>query len=401
MPDVATARNWMVPIIALFLAAFAVCTSELIIAGVLPALAADFAVDIPTAGLLITGYALGVAVASPILALITTGLSRRFLLIGVMAVFVAATGLCAISNSYWMMLVARLLVSCCHGLFFGVAIVIATRLAPPDRQNSAVSLVVAGVTLSAVLGIPLGTAIGNAYGWRTTFWVIAVAGVVAAIALFFLIPRLREPERRADSFAAELRSATRPTVLLCYGIIALFMTGVFSFVAYLVPILTTAAGVPIGYVPWVQFGMGFAGVFGNLIGGRLGDWKSTPTMIGILVLFIVLVLAVAMVVTQTWPLIAMLCLAWLVGFGFPAPVQARILKEAQDAPNFASTLISTAFNIGIAAGAAIGGATLAIGWGYGALPLVGAAFLALALLGTLALAGFERRTASRAAAQPA
>ena len=399
MADVTTARNWMVPIIALFLATFAVGTSELIVAGVLPALAADFAVDIPTAGLLITGYALGVAVAGPILSLITTGLSRRFLLIGVMAVFVVATGLCAVSNSYGMMLVARLLVSSCHGLFFGVAMVIATRLAPPNRQNSAISLIVAGVTLSAVLGIPLGTAIGNAYGWRTTFWVIAVAGVLAAVALFFLIPRMREPERRADSFAAELRAATRPAALLCYGIIALFMTGVFSFFAYLVPILTTVGGLPTEQVPWVLFGMGFAGVFGNLIGGRLGDWKSTPTMIGILVLFIVSVLAVAMVVTQTWPLVAMLCLAWLVGFGFPAPVQARILKEAQDAPNFASTLISTAFNIGIAAGAAVGGAAIAIGWSYGALPLIGAAFLALALLGTLALAVLDRRTA--ALAQPA
>ncbi|WIJ26596.1 MFS transporter [Devosia sp. RR2S18] len=399
MADVTTARNWMVPIIALFLATFAVGTSELIVAGVLPALAADFSVDIPTAGLLITGYALGVAVAAPILSLITTGLSRRFLLMGVMAVFVAATALCAVSDSFWMMLAARLLVASCHGLFFGVAMVIATRLAPSNRQNSAVSLIVAGVTLSAVLGIPLGTAIGNAYGWRTTFWLIAVAGVVAGVALFVLIPRLREAERRADSFAAELRAASRPAVLLCYGIIGLFTTGVFSFFAYLVPILTTAGGMPIGQVPWVLFGMGLAGFFGNLIGGRLGDWKSTPTMIGILALFIVLVLAMAMVVTQTWPLIAMLCLAWLVGFGFPAPVQARILKEAQEAPNFASTLISSAFNIGIAAGAAIGGAAIATGWGYGALPLMGVAFLVLALVGTLALAVLDRRTA--AIAQPA
>jgi DHA1 family inner membrane transport protein len=175
------------------------------------------------------------------------------------------------------------------------------------------------------------------------------------------------------------------------------MIGVFSFFAYLVPLLTEVSGVPIAYVPWVQFGMGFCGVFGNLIGGRLGDWKSTPTMIGILAGFAVIVLGLAAVATQMWPTVAVLLAAWLVGFGFPAPAQARILKEASDAPNFAATLVSTAFNIGIAAGAAIGGAAIAIGWGYATLPLIGAGFLALALLITLGLAAFERRPVTRPA----
>lgn len=384
-------RSWMVPIVALFLSTFAVCTSELIVAGLLPALAADLNVDIPTAGLLITGYALGVAIAGPLLALVTAGLSRRFLLLAIIAVFVVGTILCAISTTYWMLLGSRLVVACCHGLFFGVSMVVATRLAPPDRQTSALSLVVAGVTLSAVLGIPIGTAIGNAYGWRVTFLVIAVAGALAGVALFLLIPRTPDPPRTDDNFAAELRAATRPIVLLCYGIITLFMIGVFSFFAYLVPLLTTVSGIPIEYVPWVQFGMGFAGIFGNLVGGRLADWKSTPTMIGILAVFIVFTLSLSLVITQAWPTVAMLCAAWLVGFGFPSPVQGRVLKEARDAPNFASTLISTAFNVGIASGAAIGGAAIAVGWGYATLPLIGAGFLALALIGTLGLIGFDRR----------
>lgn len=391
MANDATARGWLVPVFALCLSAFAVCTSELIVAGLLPALAAEFSVDIPTAGLLISGYAIGVAVASPLLALATAGVSRRLLLIGVLVLFVGATILCAISTSYWMLLGARLLVACCHGLFFGVAMVIATRVAPAERQTSAVSLVVAGVTLSAVLGIPIGTAIGNAFGWRTTFWVIAAAGVAAGVALILLIPKTPDPPRNADNLRAELRAVVRPVVLMCFGIIVLFMMGVFTLVAYLVPLLTTLSGIPIAYVPWVQFGMGFAGVFGNLIGGRLADWKSTPTMIGILVLFIIFTLILALVTTNAWATVALLCAAWLVGFGFPAPAQGRVLKEASDAPNFASTLVSTAFNTGIAAGAAIGGAVIAAGWGYGALPLVDAGFLTLALLGTLGLAAYERR----------
>jgi MFS transporter, DHA1 family, inner membrane transport protein len=393
----AAARSWLVPVSALFLSTFAVGTSELIVAGLLPALAADLSVDIPTTGLLITGYALGVAIASPLLALVTTGLPRRLLLMAIMVVFVVGTGLCAVSTTYWMLLGSRLVVACCHGLFFGVAMVVATRLAPADRQTTAVSLIVAGVTLSAVLGVPLGTAIGNAFGWRAAFWVIAVAGTLSGVALLLLIPRTPDPPRGVDDFAAELRAATRPIVLMCYGIIVLFMIGVFAFFAYLVPLLTTVSGVPIQYVPWVQFGMGFAGVFGNLVGGRLGDWKSTPTMIGILALFIVFTVSVGLVASQTWATVAMLWAAWLVGFGFPAPVQGRILREARDAPNFASTLLSTAFNIGIAGGAAVGGAAIAVGWGYATLPLIGAAFLTLALAGTLALAAYERRPASQPA----
>jgi DHA1 family inner membrane transport protein len=393
MAGVAVARSWLVPVFALFLSTFAVCTSELIVAGLLPAVAADLGVEIPTAGLLITGYALGVAIAAPLLALVTTGLSRRFLLIVIMMFFILGTAFCAVSTTFWMLLAARLVVACCHGLFFGVAMVIATRLAPPDRQTTAVSLVVAGVTLSAVLGIPIGTAIGLAFGWRAAFWVIAIAGALAGVALFLLVPRTPDPRRKADDFAAELRAATKPVVLACYGIIALFMIGVFSLFAYLVPLLTTVSGVPMQYVPAVQFGMGFAGVFGNLIGGRLGDWKSSPTMIGILAVFMVLTLILSAVVTQTWPTIALLVAAWLVGFGFPAPAQGRILKEAKDAPNFASTLVSTAFNVGIATGAAIGGAAIALGWGYTTLPLIDAGFLSLALLGALGLAAYERRYA--------
>jgi DHA1 family inner membrane transport protein len=397
MVGATAARGWLVPISALFLSTFAICTSELIVAGLLPALSADLHVDIPTAGLLITGYALGVAIASPLLALLTANLSRRSLLLAIIMVFVLGTVLCAISTTYWMLLGSRLVVACCHGLFFGVAMVLATRLAPPHRQTTAVSLVVAGVTLSAVLGIPIGTSIGNAFGWRVAFWAIAIAGAAAGAALFLLIPNTPDPARGTDDFAAELRAARQPIVLICYCTIVLFMIGVFAFFAYLVPLLTTISGVPMQYVPWVQFGMGFAGVIGNLIGGRLADWKSTPTMIGILALFAVMALVMALVATHTWAMVAALWAGWLVGFGFPAPAQGRILREARVAPNFASTLVSTAFNVGIATGAAIGGTAIAIGWGYATLPLIGAAFLTLALVTTLGLAALEHRTGPVAA----
>lgn len=386
-------RRWMVPVFALFVSAFAVCTSELIIAGLLPALAADLDVDIPTAGLLITGYALGVAVAGPILALLTTGVSRRLLLVRVMGLLVVGSVLCALSTSYWMLLAARLVVASGHGLFFGLAMVLATRLAPPGRQTTAVSLVITGVTLSNILGIPLGTAIGNALGWRVTFWAIAGAGLVAAIVLALLIPAAPEQPRSGDRLRAELRAAVQPVVLLCYAISIAYMTGVFAMFAYLVPLLTDVSGIPIDYVPWVLFGMGFVGFFGTLIGGRLGDWNGQVAMVGISSVCIVFLIIMSQLVHISWAALACLWTLWLVGFGFAPTIRTRIVKESSDAPTFAATLTSSAFNIGIASGAAIGGAAIAAGWGYGALPLINAAGLGVALLGVLLLGLIGRRPA--------
>jgi len=401
MADATTSRGWMVPVWGLFAAAYAVVTAELIIAGLLPNIASDLKVDIPTAGLLITGYALGVAILGPILALATATLPRRALLLALLAIFIVGNCICAVSGSYWMLLAARLVLACCHGLFFGVAMVMASRLAPEGRQTTAISVVVAGTALAQILGVPIGTAIGEAFGWRTTFWVIAVLGAVALLVLLVLIPRTADPARGKDDFRAELAAARRPVVLLSYLNVTLFMTGVFTLFAYVVPLMTRLSGVPESLVPWVLFGMGFLGFFGNLAGGRLGDWKPQATMIGILAFIIVMALVMAAVAHSAVGIVATLCATWLVGFGFVAPVQGRILKAAQDAPNFASTLISTAFNIGIASGAALGGAALAAGWGYGVLPLIEAAFLALSLCGVLALTARDRRQAALPAAAAA
>jgi MFS transporter, DHA1 family, inner membrane transport protein len=288
-----------------------------------------------------------------------------------------------------MLLGARLLVACCHGLFFGVALVLAMRLAPKDRQTGAVSLVVAGVSLASVLGVPIGTAIGQAYGWRTTFWVIAGAGALAAVGVGLLVPTASEQRATASDLAAEIRAAARPKVLLAYTTIAFFIMGAIGLYSYIVPLLTTVSGVPQGYVPLVLFGMGFCGVFGNLVGGWLADRKPFATMIVSLAAVVVIMLALAAVTHSAWGTVICLLLCWLVAYGFPAPIQARVLKETADAPNLASTLLSTAFNLGIAIAAALGAAAINAGWGYGSLPLVDAAaeLAALAMVVTLALYG--------------
>lgn len=383
--------SWIVPISALLGATFAVVSAELMISGLLPAIAKDVGVDIPTAGLLITGYAVGVAVAGPLLALATTAVPRKTLLLLVMAVFLVGNALCAISTNYVMLLGSRILVSACHGLFFGVAMVIATGLAPPGRQAMAVSLVMAGVNAATIVGVPLGVAIGNGYGWRAPFWVLLGVGAVAALVIALLIPSVRQEEDRPRSdLRRELAAAVRPIVLLCYANIALLMVGYFCVVAYIAPFLTDAVGIPMEGVPWVLFAISIAGFIGNLLGGRLGDAYPRATMIGSITVAGLLFFALSQVATNTPVAVTVMFFAWMCGFAFAAPTQTRLLREAADAPNFASTLMSTAFQVGIATAAALGGAVISAGWAYSKLPLLSAGALGAALIGTLVLVMFDR-----------
>ena len=384
---------------ALFATIFCVGTAELIVLALLPNLAADLAVDIPTAGLLITGYAIGVAIASPVLTLLTGNVPRRKLLLVMLAAFVIGNALCAVSTVYWMLLAARLIVACCHGVMFGIAMVIAMRIAPEGRQTTAVSMLITGFTLATIFGVPIGTAIGNALGWRATFWAIAIIGGLAAMVVATFIPADAGEAAKRSNLSAELRAAVRPYVLIAFTAMTFYMIGVFILYAYLIPLVTTVSGVPIGYVPLLLFAMGFVGFFGNLGSGRLADWRHYPTIFSILAAVIVLLLVLAQVISSSWGTAIALSLIWFIGFGYAAPARTRVLKAVKDAPNLTSTLTSTAFNVGIAIGAAIGGAAISAGWGYGALPLLSAGFISLAFLGTLAQWAYERR--SMAAPSPA
>ncbi len=394
MSDAVADRSWLVPMFALFATILCVGTAELIVVALLPNLAADLAVDIPTAGLLITGYAVGVAIASPVLTLLTGSIPRRQLLLGMLVVFVIGNILCAVATVYWALLAARIIVACCHGVLFGIAMVIAIRIAPPGRQTTAISMLVSGFTIATILGVPLGTAIGNAFGWRATFWAIAGIGAVAAVVVAALIPAESGQQHKRSNLAAELRASVRPFVLISFAAMTLYMIGVFTLYAYLVPLVTTVSGVPVAYVPLLLFGMGFVGFFGNLASGRLADWKPYATMLGIISSVMVLLLILGQAISSTWGTAIVLWLIWFIGFGYAAPARTRVLKAVADAPNFTSTLTSTAFNIGIAAGAAIGGAAIAAGWGYGALPYLSACFCSLAFVVTLVQWSFERRVPS-------
>ncbi len=386
-----TARSWIVPVIALLLATFAICSSELVITGLLPAVAGDLGVSIPMAGLLITGYAIGVGVAGPVLSLLTTGVSRKVLLCVIMGVFVAGNVLCALATSYWSLLGARLVLAACHGLHFGVAMVIASQLAPPHRQATAISLVIAGVSTATVIGVPFGTAIGNAYGWRSPFWVAAAVGVVAFLVLVWLIPATGKQTRQQSNMQAEFHAAARPVALLCYTIFALMLAAAFCMITYIVPFLTGASGVPLDVVPWILLALGAAGFAGTFMGGWLGDRNPAATMIGAFALMALAYFTVWQVSANPWATVTLLCLAWMTAFAVPGSLQARLLREVSDAPNFASTVMNTASQVGIAGGAALGGLVLASGWSYAQLPLLSATFEVLAVLCTVALVLYDRR----------
>jgi DHA1 family inner membrane transport protein len=306
-------------------------------------------------------------------------------------VFVVGNVLCAIATNYWSLLGARLVLAAAHGLHFGVAMVVVSRLAPPHRQATAISLVIAGVSAATVIGVPFGTAIGNAWGWRAPFWVAAGIGVAAFAVLASLIPAMSEPPRQRGMTQLEFRAAVRPVALLCYMNFALSLAASFAVISYIVPFFTEVSGVATAIVPWMLLALGVGGFVGTIAGGWLGDRYPAATMIGTFVLMATIYLALVPLAANPWLAVGLLGIAWMIGFAVPASLQARLLREVKDAPNLASTVMNTASQVGIATGAALGGLVLTLGWGYGQLPLLSVGFALLALAGAVTLVLYDRR----------
>ena len=370
------------PIFALFLAAFAIGTTEFVIAGILTDVASDLGVSIPTAGSLISGYAAGVAIGGPIVALITSRFERKATLLGLMTIFIIGNAFCALAPSYGWLMAARIFISISHGSYFGIAGVVAATLVPENKRARAISLVFAGIMVANILGVPAGTALGNTFGWRATFWAIATLGFVSIVGTAVWLPRAQTESRPMPKLSKEFSSLLHPEVytsliMMVFGAVAMF--GIFAYIA---PLLTNVAGVSPSYLPWLLSLIGIGALIGNLIGGRLADWKLMPSVVGIFsaqaLIYLTLLFAVHNILSAT-----VMMLVWSVAtFAFGPPLQSRILTAALEAPNLSSTLISTAFNVGISSGAAIGAFLLAQGMDYASLPWLGF----IAVLPALALA---------------
>jgi DHA1 family inner membrane transport protein len=383
------------PLLALFLTAFAFGTAEFVIAGILPEVADGLGITVPVAGYLISGYALGIAVGGPILALLSKKMSRKTLILLLGGVFILGHALCAIAPTFELLMLARLVVAVVHGTYFGIAAIVAVGLVPPERRGFAVALILSGLTVSNILGVPLGTAIGTWLGWRATFWAVGVVGLLATLIIAVWLPTNAGNDANKGSMLTEFKALGRQQVVTSLLIAVLSMIGQYSLFTYIAPLLRDVTGLDVGLIPWILLLYGVGATIGVFIGGRLADWSIRPAMLLLLCLQVLGFTGVYF--AAPYPiLMAVTVILWGgVNFAVGSPLQSRILSWAADAPNLASTLIPTGFNIGIAVGAYLGASMLENGYGYGDLPLVGSFCMVISALIAVASFVWEDRVGDR------
>ncbi|KQZ31127.1 MFS transporter [Mesorhizobium sp. Root552] len=359
------------PLIALFIAAFAFGTTEFVIAGVLPQVAQGLDVSIPAAGYLVSGYALGIALGGPLLTLATHRLSRKTLLLCLTILFTLGQVACALAPDFTSMLALRVAIAVGHGAYFGVAMVVAAGLVREDQRGMAVALILAGLTVSNVIGVPAGTAIGNIWGWRATFWVMGGLGVVAIAAIAALVPATTGAAAQKPGLIHEVRALGRQQVWTSLIIMLMLMIGQFGPFTYIAPMLQEVTGLSEAWVPWVLLLNGVGATIGVFLGGRLADWKLMPSLITLLAMQALMLAVIYTASPYPLPMIAAITVWGGLNFAIGTPIQTRILSWTADASGLASSLIPSGFNIGIAIAASLGAAVLNAGYGYRALPLLG------------------------------
>jgi MFS transporter, DHA1 family, inner membrane transport protein len=376
-------------LIALALGGFGIGLTEFVITGLLPEVAADFGVTETTAGWLVTGYALAVIVGALGLTAATTRLPRKPVLIGLLVLFVIGNTLSALAPTYGVMMTGRVVAALCHGAFFGIGSVVASNMVAREKRASAVALMFTGLTASNVLGVPFGTFLGQAMGWRATFWAIAAIGVVALVGVALLVPATKQDA--APSLVRELGAFRSGQVWLSLGVTVLGYGGMFGAFTYIAYTLTAVSGFASAAVPWllVVFGLGL--FVGNWAGGRLAARSIDRTLLVVLASLTVVLALFAVVATN--PVLTVVALVLMGAFGFatvPA-LQTRVMHYADHAPTLASGANIAAFNLGNAFGAWIGGLTIAAGLGYTS-PIWAGAAITLAGLALVAVAaGAARR----------
>ncbi|GHE81394.1 MFS transporter [Amycolatopsis deserti] len=382
-----------VALIALAIAAFGIGTTEFVIMGLLPEVATDLGVSVPTAGLLISGYALGVVVGAPLLTALGSKVPRKTVLTGLMVLFIAGNVVSAIAPGYGLLMTGRVVAALSHGAFFGVGSVVAASLVPTARQASAIAIMFTGLTVANVLGVPGGTALGQQFGWRSTFWAVAGLGVIALLGVVALVPR--QPVAEDQSLRSELAVFRRPQVWLALAMTALGFGGVFASFTYVAPMMTDVAGFSPGAVTWLLVLFGGGLVVGNLVGGKAADRALMPSLYVILAALAVVLVVFVFTAHEQLPAAVTIALFGAAGFATVPPLQARVMAKAGDAPALASAANIAAFNLGNAGGAWLGGLAIGHGLGYTAPNWIGAALAAAGLGVALVSGALDRRPAPR------
>ncbi|MFI9580817.1 MFS transporter [Streptomyces sp. NPDC052236] len=380
-------------LLALAIGAFGIGTTEFVIMGLLPEVAADFGVSIPMAGYLVTGYALGVVLGAPLMTVLGTRISRKRMLMLLMGLFIAGNLLSAVAPVFGVMLAGRVVASLAHGAFFGIGSVVAADLVAPEKKAGAIAMMFTGLTVANVVGVPLGTYIGQSAGWRVTFTVVAALGVIGLFGIAKLVPDM--PKTEGVRLRHELAAFRNTQVLLAMAMTVLGFGGVFAAITYITPMMTEVTGFADASVTWllVLFGLGM--VVGNLVGGRLADRALMPLLyVSLGALAVVLALFTLTAHNKITAAVTIVLIGAL-GFATVPPLQKRVLDQAAGAPTLASAVNIGAFNLGNALSAWLGGIVIAAGLGYTAPNWVGAALAASALALAVLSHQLERRTAGR------
>lgn len=377
-------------LLALTISAFAIGTTEFVIVGLVPTIAEQLAISLPSAGMLVSIYALGVAIGAPVLTALTGKLPRKQLLLALMVLFTVGNLLAWQAPGYATLVVARLLTGLAHGVFFSIGSTIATSLVPKEKAASAIAIMFGGLTVALVTGVPLGTFIGQHFGWRETFLAVSLLGVIALIASAILIPG-NIPGRAPASLADQLKVLTHPRLLMIYAITALGYGGVFTAFTFLAPMMQNLAGFTPNAVSWILLGYGVAVAVGNIWGGKLADKHGAVPALK----FIFAALAALLVVFQFTASIQYAALATVLvmgvfAFGNVPGLQVYVVQKAEEytpaAVDVASGLNIAAFNVGIAIGSVVGGQTVEH-YGLAQTPWIGA----LIVVGALLLTGLSGR----------
>ena len=373
---------------ALTAGAFGIGVTEFVIMGLLLEVSADLGVTIAAAGLLISGYALGVVVGAPLLTALTARWPRKGVLIGLMVIFILGNAAAAIAPSYGLLMAARVLTAFAHGTFFGVGSVVATGLVAPERRASAIAIMFTGLTVANILGVPFGTWLGQHYGWRATFWAVTAIGIAALAVLALLVPKDKSAPEAFD-WRSDMRAMLRRPVLLGLLTTVLGYAGVFAVFTYIAPALTGITGLPASAVSPVLLVFGGGLILGNLLGGKLADRHLNRTVLGSMLALAVVLGLMGFALHNSIAAVVFVGLLGAAGFATVAPLQMWVLQKAEGAgQSLASSLNIAAFNLGNALGAWIGGIVIEHGPGLGAV----APISALLPLAAVAVAAYAMRT---------
>ncbi|MFD6292533.1 MFS transporter [Streptomyces sp. NPDC060205] len=366
-------------LLALAVGAFGIGTTEFVMMGLLPDVADDLDISIPSAGHLVSAYAIGVVVGAPLLAAVTARMARRKVLIGLMALFVVGNTLSAFAPDNTSLLAARFLSGLPHGAFFGVGAVVATGMVSAERKARAVSLMFLGLTVANIVGVPAATFVGQQFGWRATFLGVSVIGLAAIGSLALLLPRNTEHDAAPTGLRGELRALKSVPVWLALGTTVAGFGALFSAYSYITPMLTDSAGYADSSVTLLLALFGVGATVGNLLGGRLADRSMRGTLFGGLVWLAAVLALFPLMMNTAWSAPLAVVLLGAAAFMTSSPLLLMVMEKASSAPSLASSANQAAFNLANAGGAWIGGLALAAGYGVTSPALAGAGLAVLGL----------------------